>query len=344
VNEQFDISIVLSSYNRENKVRQTIESIFKSDLSIFKAVELIIVDDGSPFPVVDSMPPQSEIPPNLTIHLIRQENSGIGATRNLGFREAKSKLVLFLDDDIILEPDTIKKMHEAAAEHPGAVIFGNYPFISHQSESLHKFASLLFDYGEITSEKSYDQVETITSGLLCVNKERLGNPEKFYRDDMTIPAAEEHEIIARFHKMGIPVFRAKHIVATHNHPLELRWLNGQQYKYGMATAEAFIKNPEILQLKKFADLKQSLSPGGFKKWALNLLSSSAGRSLFTAYAKLLQKLSPVRSHNRVFGLLTTSYFFAGYREGVKKFKDKRGKNSDAYSEVPAPGLQQPFSN
>jgi len=322
MNAEFDISIVVSSYNRENKVRQTIDSIFKNDLSVFTAVELIIIDDGSPQPVENVLPSAEQIPPRITMRFIKQPNSGIGATRNRGFREARSRLVLFLDDDIILEPDTIKKIYEAEEEHPGAVIFGNYPFISHNSESLHQFARLLFNYDDITIQKEFEKVDAITSGLLCVNKERLGNPQNFYRDDMTVPAAEEHEVIARFSKMGIPIFHAKHIVTTHNHHLELNWLAQQQFKYGMATAEAFIKSPEILEMEKFAKLQNSLQPKGGKKIIKLCLVSSPGRKLLLAYAKLLERLRPNTQHNKVFGLLTTIFFYAGYKQGMKRFSAK----------------------
>jgi len=309
MSSEFDITIVVSSYNREDKVLETLHSIFNSDFTGFAAIELIIIDDGSPRPVDNLLPLLlGKIPACLSLRLLKQKNSGIGATRNRGFREAKSAMVLFLDDDIILEPDTIKKIYEAEEEYPGVVIFGNYPFISHNSESLHQFARLLFNYDDITIQKEFEKVDAITSGLLCVNKERLGNPQNFYRDDMTVPAAEEHEVIARFNKMGIPIFHAKHIVTTHNHHLELNWLAQQQFKYGMATAEAFIKSPEILEMEKFAKLQNSLQPKGGKKIIKSCLVSAGGRKLLLAYAKLLERLRPNTPHNKVFGLLTTIFF------------------------------------
>src|ERR1044071_2110603 len=99
MSSEFDITIVVSSYNRENKIRQTIDSIFKNDLRGFRAVELIVIDDGSPQPVENVLPSPDEVPLPISLRFIKQKNSGIGATRNRGFREAKSPLVFFLDDD-----------------------------------------------------------------------------------------------------------------------------------------------------------------------------------------------------------------------------------------------------
>jgi glycosyltransferase involved in cell wall biosynthesis len=315
----FDLSIIVSSYNRENKVRQTIDSVFASDLGIFENIELIVIDDGSPIPVASELPPTSSIPPKISMRLIEQKNAGIGATRNRGFREAQAKVVLFLDDDIILPKDTIKNMYEAEEEHKGAVIFGSYPFISHSSQSLHLFARRLFNYDDITKEKSFERVDAITSGLLCVNKERLGNPANFYRDDMTVPAAEEHDVIVRFKDLGVPIYRACHISATHNHHLELEWLANQQYKYGMATAEAFIKNPRILQMERFAKMKKGMEPRGLKKWVKSILGSSKGKKMLFGYASRLEKRNPDKPHHKIYTLLTAIYFYAGYREGLKRF-------------------------
>ena len=86
----FDISIIISSFNRENKVLQTIQRLFESDFSDFNKIELIVIDDGSPSPVDKLLPQLKTIPGKIDLRLIIQGNAGIGATRNRGFREAKA--------------------------------------------------------------------------------------------------------------------------------------------------------------------------------------------------------------------------------------------------------------
>ena len=321
--ENFDISIVISSFNRENKVRQTLDSIYNSELQGFSQIELILIDDGSPLPVWNCLPPDSAIPSCIQFRLIEQKNSGIGATRNRGFGESKSNLVLFLDDDIILEKHSIRQLVDAATAHAGAVIFGSYPFISHQSKSLELFARKLFNYDDYTPSPQFKRVDAITSGLLLVSKDRLPDKNHFYRDDMTIPAAEEHEIISRFRALDIPIYQATHIRAAHNHHLELKWLSNQQYKYGQATAEAFIKSPEILKMEKFENFRRSMEPKGLKKMTLTIFGSFFGRQILLGGSDVLNKLFPGVSHNRVYGLLVTAFFYAGYKQGTKRFGQSR---------------------
>ncbi len=327
--KKFDISIVISSYNREDKVLKTIHSLFKSELSIFNAIELIIIDDGSPKPIENMLSEIGGTPAKITMRLLKQKNSGIGATRNRGYREAASSVVLFLDDDIILYQDTVKNIFLAQQENIGPVIFGSYPFVSHQSPALEKFASHLYGYNDITSQPSYRKVDGITSGLLCVNKDQLAIQDYFYKDDLTVPAAEEYEVIARFHREKIPIFQAQHIVAIHNHHFKLEWLIIQQYKYGLGTAEAFIKYPAITDMEKYAELKATMNTtdsSGLKGVIKNAAASSTGRKLLLTYAQLASKILRKRNHNYIFGLLTSAWYRAGYRDGLKKFSSEKSSN------------------
>lgn len=318
----FDISVVISSFNREDKVRQTLERLFESDLQTFQKIEVLVIDDGSPKPLDQLLADIPKSPDKIDWRLIRQSNAGIGATRNRGYREAQAPVVIFLDDDILVYPDTLALLYEAQLNGPGPVIFGNYPFISHATGSLKLFAEQLYGYHLITKEKQFIKVDAITSGLLCVDKRKLPDAEAFYKDNLSVPAAEEYEIVARFSREGIPIYMATHIQAIHNHHLELPWLVIQQYKYGLGTAEAFIKYPETVSLPSYAALKKSLDSlyKGSKGFFRRVLASGPGRKLLLWYMGFTGSLAARRNRNRGIGILTSAYFWAGYRKGLMKFK------------------------
>lgn len=317
-----DITIVISSYNRDDKVLQSIERLFAANWSYFSAVELLVIDDGSPSPLARLFEGLKGIPPQLEFRLITQPNAGIGATRNRGYREARSRYVIFLDDDIIVYPDTVPKLYQALLEGPGPVLYGNYPFISHDSGSLKLFAEQLYGYTAITTEEKFTQVHAITSGLLAVDKQRLPDPNYFYKDNLSIPAAEEYEIVARFSRLGIPIHMAHHIQGIHNHHLELPWLVQQQFKYGLGTAEAFLKYPDTISLAQYADLKKNLDElvrGKGKNRMKRWISGRFFRKVLLGYMRATQPLFRNRNRNRLTGILTSAYFWAGYREGLQRF-------------------------
>jgi len=319
----YDLSISISSYNRDDKVAQTVATLFESDLSGIDSVEVIVIDDGSPRLVAPAVESVGPVPSQFSLRVARQENSGIGATRNRGYREAKCDRILLLDDDIILPRDAIQSLLAAQRKTDAAVIFGHYPFVSHSSETVRKFAAQLYGYDKLSMTDDVRKVDSLTSGLLLLDRSKLPDKEKFYRDDMTIPAAEEHEVISRFHKLGIPIYVANHIWATHNHHLELSWLAMQQYKYGLATAEAFIKVPEIAEMARFAEMKRSLesvSADGIKSTAKSMFSSRVGRAVLLAAGKTLEKISPHADHNKFYGLVASAHFWSGYKVGQKRFR------------------------
>jgi glycosyltransferase involved in cell wall biosynthesis len=325
-NASSDISIVVSAFNRDGKVGATLERLFEADVSRFESIEVLVIDDGSPRPVRKVIEGLRPPPEKMHLRLIEQENAGIGATRNRGFREANADLILFLDDDILVKPTTLNEVMDAHAEHPSGLIFGSYPFATHESEALEKFASDFYGYDRITEEPEYEAVNAITSGLLFVDRTILGSSEKLYRDDLSIPAAEEHEIIYRFDRSGIPIIHARHIWATHNHHLDLKWIATQQFKYGEATTEAFDKVPGIVEMERFAQLKSSLDQvrsGGIKARGKRFLASSAGRKILMTMCRVAQTLFPKSDHSKFFGYLTTAFFWAGSLKRHREAKTVR---------------------
>lgn len=84
-------SVVIPVYNRENLIERTLESVFSQT---YQDYEIIVVDDGS----TDST---LEVLSNFStdISVIQQQNSGPGAARNAGVKQATGEYVVFLDSD-----------------------------------------------------------------------------------------------------------------------------------------------------------------------------------------------------------------------------------------------------
>jgi glycosyltransferase involved in cell wall biosynthesis len=103
-----EISVVIPTYNRSEILQRAINSIISQ---IFQDWELIIVDDCS----TDNT---SEIVKSYTnsdnrIHYLTLErNSGANAARNLGSRQAGSKIITFLDSDDVMHPLNLQQQFE----------------------------------------------------------------------------------------------------------------------------------------------------------------------------------------------------------------------------------------
>ncbi len=98
-----DVSVVVPVYNSSPVIERCIYAI-KNQQGIDSAkLEIIVVDDAS----TDSSATKSSA---LCDRLIRcPKNSGAAAARNIGARNAQGSIIIFVDSDVILEPDAISK-------------------------------------------------------------------------------------------------------------------------------------------------------------------------------------------------------------------------------------------
>ena len=93
------ISVIIPTYNRKGLLRETLDSLthqtYPSD-----HFEVIIVDDGSTDGTAEVA---AEVFP-FVLRYFRQNNQGDAAARNIGARQSQADFLVFLDDDILVEP------------------------------------------------------------------------------------------------------------------------------------------------------------------------------------------------------------------------------------------------
>jgi len=113
------VSVILPVYDRAAYVGEAIESVLAQTLP---ADELIVVDDGSTDDSVAVVERYSR--PGL--HVVRQENRGIGAARNRGLGLASGELIAFIDSDDVWERDKLALQVPALLERDDEpLVFGH---------------------------------------------------------------------------------------------------------------------------------------------------------------------------------------------------------------------------
>lgn len=95
------VSVVMPVFNGERYLEATLASVFAQT---YPDIELIVVDDGSTDRSLEIL----EAFGNRVV-LVRQQNRGSAAARNLGIQKAKGKWIAFLDADDIWEPEKIQR-------------------------------------------------------------------------------------------------------------------------------------------------------------------------------------------------------------------------------------------
>ncbi|MGI8513244.1 MAG: glycosyltransferase family 2 protein [Solirubrobacteraceae bacterium] len=197
-----EVTVVVATRNRAGRLRALLGTLAAQE---GPAVEAVVIDDGSD----DSTPRVLDTTPDgLDLHVIRHERSlGPAASRNEGWRAAHAPLVVFADDDVVVDRTFAAEFLQAHRQWPDAVLQGlteaNPEELEHSTVFWRSMRVLGVDPFFPTCNIAYP------FELL----ERLGGFDEHYRR----PAGEDTDLGWRARELGVePRFvesaRARHAV------------------------------------------------------------------------------------------------------------------------------------
>lgn len=114
------LSLISPAYNNGEELGGLLNSL-KDDFARNPSLEMIVVDDCSPNnSVVETVEKF-----NFVKFIRLPENKGAAAARNTGARAATHQILVFIDSDVQVESDTIKKIEEAMRDERIKIMVGN---------------------------------------------------------------------------------------------------------------------------------------------------------------------------------------------------------------------------
>jgi glycosyltransferase involved in cell wall biosynthesis len=123
------VTVILPAYNNERFIAEAVESVMGQT---YRAIELIIIDDGSTDRTGDISAGYARRHP-ARIHYLRQDNRGPGAARNLGLRHARGSFIAFLDaDDIWLSAKLVKQVGVLERDRSVGLVYCDNYFVDEQ--------------------------------------------------------------------------------------------------------------------------------------------------------------------------------------------------------------------
>lgn len=182
------VSVIMPVYNSAEYVGEAIESILNQTLRDF---ELIIVDDGS----IDGSPDILERyrRKDDRIHILRQENSGISAARNLAIKNASGKYIALMDSDDISLPERLAGQVALMESRPEVGLCGarcsffgdkgEYVGVCPPQDSKKLKCSMLF-------------LISVSNTSLMMRRELMTEHNLSYNTDY--PVGEDYELLSRF--------------------------------------------------------------------------------------------------------------------------------------------------
>jgi glycosyltransferase involved in cell wall biosynthesis len=115
------LSTIICTYNRCSVLEQTLASCQKLRIPDGLTWELLVIDNNSKDQTREVV---ERFHGSLPICYLFEPRQGKTCALNLALREAKGELLLFTDDDVLLDPGWVESFLDASRVHPEAGWFG----------------------------------------------------------------------------------------------------------------------------------------------------------------------------------------------------------------------------
>ena len=210
MDEQFDITVIIATYNRAEMLADAVESVLAQDAGGL-SFELIVVDNNSPDntrQVVESYIARG----HKNLRYLFEGQQGVAHARNKALSHARAPIIAFTDDDVRVAPDWLKMIKRALDEHPEVDCVGGKVLPLWRKEppawltNKHWSPLALVDYGEKIIYTNTDWPLCLVTANLAFRREvfdRIGLFEPAcQRVKDGIGSTEDHELQLRFWNTG----------------------------------------------------------------------------------------------------------------------------------------------
>jgi glycosyltransferase involved in cell wall biosynthesis len=118
-------SIIICTYNGANRIIRTLDSIVLSvnNLPGNGKIELIVVDNNSNDGTIELIN-NYNYGENIEYKFLHETRKGLSYARNNGLHAAKGDIIIFTDDDIIVDKDWIAEIQKEMQQNPDIKMLG----------------------------------------------------------------------------------------------------------------------------------------------------------------------------------------------------------------------------
>lgn len=201
------LSVIVPAFNGTRVLPQALAALAASDLPR-ACWELIVVDDGS----TDDT---AEVAARWADVLVRIPGSphGPGYARNRGVEAARGEVVVFVDADVVVHPDALRRFAWVFARDPelGAV-FGSYDDKPRAPGVVSRYRNLLHHWHH---HQNAGEAETFWAGCGAVRRSVFLAAGKFDEWHYRKPSIEDIELGHRIQATGHRILLRPEIQCTH---------------------------------------------------------------------------------------------------------------------------------
>ena len=183
------VSVVMSVFNGERNLRESIESILTQS---FRDFEFIIIDDGSTDATAGILAGYQKS--NSRVAVYRQENKGLIASLNTGCRLARGRYIARMDADDVAAPQRLERQVSYLEANPHIVVLGSAVNITNASTSRLSTMSFPID-NEVIKEWLFESRGAAFCHVTVVFRSEVFRAAHGYRPAFL--AAEDYDLWLR---------------------------------------------------------------------------------------------------------------------------------------------------
>jgi len=202
-------SVIIPTHNRAEALRLTLANLARQQFT--EPWEVIVVNNRCT-DNTDALVEGQNFP--VPLRLVHEDTPGAAAARNAGAAIASGDYLLFLDNDILVEPDFVQRHSNALTAHPGCWIVGHIASLPEQASTpFGRYRESLFP--SVSPERRICEARGLTGANFSMPRrdmERLGG----FDEEFDIASHEDLELAMRAWRIGIKILFDPSIIGVHN--------------------------------------------------------------------------------------------------------------------------------
>jgi glycosyltransferase involved in cell wall biosynthesis len=264
------VTIGVCVKNSAKTIREAIQSIIQQDYPP-ELLEIIFVDDGSDDNTLLII---NEYAKRMNIHarVFHHKWKGLGASRDIVVDNATGRYIVWVDGDMILPRDHVRKQVEFAEQNPKIGI-AKAKYGTFDGKSL---VSFLENVSYITIDKIYGEkvtVRTLGTGGAIYRIDAIRQAGGF--DPNMIGVGEDMDAEFRVRQAGWLLYLGSPAVFYEQHRKSLRAIWDEGFWYGYGGNSTFRKNTHAFFLPKMTPLAGVVAGAWFSAFAYRFVHKKA---------------------------------------------------------------------
>ena len=323
------VSVIIPTYNRKGLLCETLNSLaqqtYPSD-----HFEVIIVDDGS----TDGTAAITAESFPFILRYFSQSNQGDATARNLGAQQSQADILVFLDDDILVEPGYLTHLIQAQDMEYNRIVIGTWDLWLAETPPFSQSpnASANLDHIDTVTELPFRDVFSNNMALRRDAYFKIGMMQ-----GLDFPGSSmwcDLDFNYRAFRQGFEFRRSTKAICWHRDYTALS-LDASKKRAKTAAYRAvvlFQRYPELLaHIPMFYDK----TPIIWRQDPPNIIGCKLARSLASTHpalwsmeqiVKTLEKYSSAsKLLPALYRYIVGGYMYRGYREGLREFGEVRAQ-------------------